>query len=135
MTVVDSSAVMAVLLQEPDAEAYARAMQDLAPLILSAGTLVELGAVALGRGGEALANDLYVLIEEADMEIVPVSLGDARAAIDGFARFGKGIGRPACLNLGDCFAYGLAKSRGEPLLFKGDDFRRTDIVPALTQDI
>jgi ribonuclease VapC len=131
VTVVDTSAVMAVLLQEADAEAYARAMQDLAPLVLSAGTLVELGVVALRRGGEALANDLHALIEEADVEVVPVSGSDARMAIDAYARYGKGVGRPLCLNYGDCFAYALARNRDEPLLFKGDDFARTDLTPAL----
>ena len=131
MTVVDSSAVLAVLLQEADAEAYARAMQDLAPLILSAGTLVELGAVALRRGGEPLADDLRAFIEEADIGVVPVSGSDAHMAIDAYARYGKGVGRPPCLNDGDRFAYALAKSRAEPLLFKSGDFARTDLTPAL----
>jgi ribonuclease VapC len=70
-------------------------------------------------------------LAEASIEIVSVSVSQARLAAEAYARFGKGRGHPARLNYGDCFAYALAKERGEPLLFKGSDFARTDIAAAI----
>jgi ribonuclease VapC len=128
--VVDTSAVVAVLLAEPDAGALAAALASATAPLMSAANYVELLLVSLSRGiaGRSEVDDTLV---DAAIEIVPVSLEQARLAVTAFERFGKGR-HPAPLNFGDCFAYALAKERGLPLLFKGgDDFARTDIVPAL----
>jgi ribonuclease VapC len=129
MIVADSSAFMAVLLQEPDADRFAQALTD-SPTI-SAATLVELAAVCLRRGGTALLQQMQMLIQESSVVVVPLTAEVARTAIDGYSRYGLGIGKPACLNFGDCFSYALAKSLDQPLLYKGDDFAQTDIRSAL----
>lgn len=86
--------------------------------------------VALGRRGEPGLEQMQALIERLELEIVPLSDEQAKLAIDGFRRFGKGR-HPAGLNFGDCFSYALAKATGQPLLFKGDDFSLTDIKRAV----
>ena len=129
MTVADSSAFIAILLQEPDADRFAQALTE--PATISAATLVELAAVCLRRGGVALLDQMQVLIQEASVVVVPLTADMAGTAIDCYRRYGRGIGRPACLNFGDCFSYALAKTLDEPLLYKGDDFARTDIRSAL----
>ena len=131
MTVVDSSALIAVLAAESDAPRYSRALGSIDPLYMSAGTLLEAGAVALHREGPELVADLFELIRLADIEIVPVSEQHARDAIDAYGRFGKSTRHPARLNFGDCFAYALARAMDVPLLYKGKDFSRTDIRSAL----
>ena len=131
MTVVDSSAVIAVLASEPDAPLYSRALEREDSLFMSAGTLIEAGTVTLHREGPKLAADLYDLIALAQITIVPVSEAQARSAMDAYARFGKCTRHPAQLNFGDCFSYALAKDRQEPLLYKGGDFAETDIRSAL----
>ena len=131
MTVVDSSAIIAVLRAEPDAPVYARALQEFESLSMSAGSLIETGTVLLHkRGGDSISN-LYRLIELSQIEIISVSERHARAAIDAYARFGKCTRHPAQLNYGDCFSYALAKGLDRPLLYKGDDFAKTDVRSAL----
>ena len=128
--VVDTSAVLAVLLEEPDGALFlARLSGTLRPL-LSAANWLELGIVIDGRKGPQWLADLDAFLEGLDVAVVPVSLSQARLARDAYRRFGKG-NHPAGLNLGDCFAYALAKERDLPLLFKGDDFTRTDLRAAL----
>jgi ribonuclease VapC len=131
VTIVDSSAVMAVLAAEPDAGVYADALDRTDPLFMSAGNLLEIGTVALHREGPKLVADLYRLIELSRVEIVSVSADHARVAIEAYARFGKCTRHPAQLNFGDCFAYALARALNQPLLFKGNDFSQTDIRSAL----
>ncbi len=131
MTVVDSSAVMAVLAVEADASLYADALEAIDPLFMSAATLLEIGTVALHREGPKLVADLYDLIELSRVAIVPFSEVQARAAIDAYSRFGKSSRHPAQLNFGDCFSYALAKELDNALLFKGNDFSKTDIRSAL----
>ena len=97
--------------------------------LVSAATVVECGLVLTSRRGEAGVARLNMLLHEAGIEIATVDSEQARTAIDAFRRFGKGR-HPAGLNFGDCFAYALAAATGEPLLFKGDDFAKTDIVAA-----
>ena len=122
---------MAILLQEADADQFARAMTTTQPLAMSAANLVELGIVCLRRGGAPLFDKMKILLREASVEVVAVMPELAWSALDAYRRFGLGIGKPACLNLGDCFAYALAKELNEPLLYKGDDFSKTDIRSAL----
>jgi len=123
MMVVDTSALMAVALDEPSAEACRLALADDDAPIVSAGTLAETLIVAERRGVGAEVNRM---IDALAIEVAPLTLTDARGVAEAYARWGKGL-HPAGLNLGDCFAYQLAKARGCPLLFVGDDFTRTDI--------
>ena len=127
--VVDSSAIIAILLREPEAETFAECIGRHRDSVISAAKYVEVAMVARSRG--KLGRDLVdAALAEVDIEIVAVSAALAREAADAFAAYGRGR-HPAKLNFGDCFAYALAKSRDEPLLFKGGDFARTDLRPAL----
>jgi ribonuclease VapC len=128
--IVDSSALVAILLGEADAPRLGRLLTDADRPLIAAPTLVEAGIVVESRGGPAMSDRLDALIRESDTEVVPFTAEHARLAREAWRRFGKG-NHPAALNLGDCFAYALAQDRGEPLLFKGDDFARTDVKPAI----
>lgn len=128
--VIDSSALVAVLQQEPDALEFTRAMGSVEQPLLSALTYLETAMVLVGRRGPGALSGLDALLAHYSMQIVPLDAAlvlEARAA---FLRYGKGR-HPAALNMGDCAAYALAKSRRLPLLFKGNDFARTDITRAL----
>ena len=127
--VVDTSAVVAILAGEPEGPACGRALADAGSAAMSVANYVELVMVALSRD-LAGRTEVEGLMADARIELVAVTRVHAGLAIEAFARFGKGRHR-AALNYGDCFAYALAKERGEPLLFKGGDFARTDVVPAL----
>ena len=126
--IVDTSAVLAVLFREPDAELYARAILTSSPCRMSVANLLEASIVVGGRG-RATDTELDSFVEEAEIELSPVTREQVEAARQAWRRFGKG-NHEAALNLGDCFAYALASSTGEPLLFKGDDFTRTDVEAA-----
>lgn len=128
--VVDSSALIAILQLEPEAEAFTTALHDAAQPLLSAATYVEASVLIGSRRGEGGVSDLDELISQVGIEIMPLTLGQALIARDAYARYGKGR-HPASLNLGDCFAYALAKERDLPLMFKGNDFALTDIVSAI----
>ena len=124
--VVDTSALVAVLEGEPEAQALAEALRCAKLRLISAGTLLEVGIVVLARRGSGGVAILDELIDLLPIEVVPVTVGHVREAREGFARYGKGR-HPARLNFGDCFAYALAKATGHPLLFKGQDFALTDV--------
>lgn len=129
--VIDTSAVVAILLDEDEAESFRHYLDAHLFPVISAATLHELYCVATRKeftDGESQIGTLLSLIEP---EIAPFDVEQLRAAKDGYARYGRGTKHRAGLNMGDCFAYALAKSRDLPLLFKGDDFVHTDIVPAL----
>jgi ribonuclease VapC len=130
--VVDTSALVAILLGEPDAERFARALDDASVRLLSAVTRVELSCVIEGRKGETGRADVELLLRDGGFDIVSVTPQQAEVAIDAFRRFGRGRHR-ARLNIGDCFAYALAVVADHTLLFKGDDFIHTDIRLALPQ--
>lgn len=128
--IVDTSAVMAVLLEEPDAKTYLSILLDTEHVRMSEVTAVEAALVAFKRTGPLGEPKLDSILDECHIEIVPFDqhqLVHARAAL---RTYGKGRS-PARLNFGDCFSYALAKATGEPLLFKGDDFTHTDIKSAL----
>jgi ribonuclease VapC len=127
--VVDTSALLAVLEDEPDAPRLVAALEGAEAIRVSAGTLVEAGIVVEARRGEAGGRELDLLLHRLRADVVSVTAEHAEMARDAYRRFGKGR-HPAALNFGDCFAYALAAALGEPLLFVGDDFRRTDIVAA-----
>lgn len=124
--VIDTSAVIAILLGEPEDAAFARMISSASSRLMSAVSWVECSMVMGGRQGEAGLADLDRLITRARIELMPVQLRHAELAREAFSRFGRSR-HPARLNCGDCFAYALAKATGEPLLFKGDDFGLTDI--------
>jgi ribonuclease VapC len=129
--IVDSSAIVAVLLSEPDAAAYAQAIEDAPDRRMSAVSFVETAIVVDGRRDPILSRRLDDFLEAAAISIEPVDETQARLAREAYRDFGKGSGHPAQLNFGDCFAYALARRRGEPLLFKGTDFAQTDLMRAL----
>jgi len=129
--IVDASAVIAILRQEPEAQAFARAIASAAVRRISAVNYVEAAAVIDGSRDPIASRRFDDLFRAAQLLIEPVTEAQARTAREAYRDFGKGSGHPARLNLGDCFAYALAKVRGEPLLFKGDDFIHTDVSSAL----
>jgi ribonuclease VapC len=130
MIVVDTSIFVAIMADEPDQSAFRATLLKAEARSMSAGNYVEAVMVLEGRRLGS-REDLDEWLALRRVEIVPVDLPLARLAADAFVRFGKGR-HPAGLNYGDCFAYALAKHLRAPLLFKGDDFARTDIQPALT---
>lgn len=129
--IVDSSAVLAILLQEPEAAACSKAMDEARTLRISAATLLETMIVVDGRADAIAGRSLDLLIEEARIIVEPVTEEHARIGREAYRDFGKGSRHPAQLNYGDCFAYALAMTTGEPLLFKGNDFSHTDVRAAL----
>ena len=124
--IVDTSAVLAVLFRESDAERYERAMVEAPRCRMSAASFLEAAVVLESRGGAAAGYELDVIMEKAAIELEPVTSDHAQAARRAWRRFGKG-NHPAGLNFGDCFAYALAEATREPLLFKGQDFALTDV--------
>lgn len=127
--VLDTSALVAILLREPPADALLNRILGASLRHLSAATLVEAGMVMEGRRGDVGARELDELLAQLEVEIVPLTAAQAALARGAFRRFGKGR-HPAALNLGDCFSYALAVALDAPLLFVGDDFARTDIAAA-----
>jgi ribonuclease VapC len=123
--VIDSSAMIAILRLETEAAKFAKAISSDPVRLLSAATMVEIGILLIAQS-DAAYQEFEHLIADIEIEIVPVDEQQSRIALDAFRRYGKGR-NPARLNYGDCFSYALAKLTGEPLLFKGDDFAKTDI--------
>ena len=128
--VIDTSALLAILQDEPERVPFSEAIEAAESRAIYAATFVEVSVVLDVRFGAEAVRELDLLIERAAIDIVPVDLEQARVARRAFALFGKGR-RRAGLNFGDCFAYALASVLGEPLLFKGDDFGRTDVAAAV----
>lgn len=127
MIAVDTSALMAILLDEPKADACMTAIEGAERLLISAGTAAEAFIVA---GRRNLADEMDELIAGLDLEIRPLTAASARRVAAVYGRWGKG-NHPAGLNFGDCFAYELAVDQDCPLLYVGDDFSQTDIRRAL----
>jgi ribonuclease VapC len=129
--IIDTSAIIAILRDEPEAMSCARAIADATERRVSAVNFVE-SAVVIDASRDPIASRRFDdFITEANIFIEPVTEIQAKIARDAYRDFGKGSGHPAKLNFGDCFAYALAKAIGEPLLFKGGDFSHTDIISAL----
>ena len=129
--IVDSSAVMAVLLDEPESERIQDVVASTESVQMSEGTFIELGIVIDRRDNPVLSRRLDQLLDAWGVEFVAVDRGQALRARQAHRDFGRGSGHRAQLNFGDCFAYALASTTGQPLLFKGDDFTHTDLRPAL----
>lgn len=128
MIVVDTSAIIAILDKEPDAAVYAEAIAEADLPLISTATLLEVNIVMLNRHGAGAARMVERFIREAGFHVESFTVQHAELAREGYARYGKGR-QSAGLNYGDCFSYALAKATGLPLLFKGQDFSRTDIIP------
>jgi ribonuclease VapC len=127
--IIDTSALVGILDQEPEAERLARAIATAPERMLSAANLVETGIVMQVRRGDEATRDLDLLLAKFKIDVVPVSVEQAALARKAFRRFGRGR-HPARLNFGDCFAYALAKDSAAPLLFKGNHFAQTHITAA-----
>jgi len=129
--VIDSSALIALLLGEPETERFVAAIAAAPSRLMSAGSYLETAIVITGRLGPGAKETLDRLMDELSIAIFPVLRDHADAAVAAYLRYGRGSGHLANLNFGDCFAYALAKSMAEPLLYKGNDFVHTDIASAL----
>ncbi len=127
--IVDTSAVLGVLFDEPDAERFTRSIAEAPACRMPTANFLEAALVVEGRAGMAGGHELDLFIERAAIELVPVSIEQAQAARRAWQRFGKG-NHPAGLNFGDCFAYALSEVTEEPLLYKGEDFALTDVESA-----
>jgi ribonuclease VapC len=128
--IVDTSALVAILLREPDADRFSQAIAEASVRLMSAVTRVELSFVVENRKRLTGPEDIVRALRDARIEVAAVTPQQAEIAIEAFRRFGRGRHR-AGLNIGDCFSYALAKATNQPLLFKGDDFIHTDIPAAL----
>jgi len=128
--VLDSSALLAILLSEPEAPRMLRAVAAAPSCLVGVPTLVETAAVMVARKGSAGEIALDALLLRLGVSTVDMGADAGRLARLAYARFGKGVGSPGVLNFGDCLAYGVAMAAGEPLLFKGDDFAQTDVEAA-----
>lgn len=128
--VLDSSAILAILFREPERDAFATAVSAAEVRLVSSVNAFEAAIVVLARKGPTAARELDLLLHVAEIEIVPFVEAHLRIARDAYRQFGRGR-HPAGLNLGDCCAYALSRHSGEPLLYKGDDFSKTDVRSAL----
>ena len=131
MIVVDSSALVAIFLKEPEHQAFRDIVTGEERCIMSAVNLHESATVIRLRSGANGVEDLWQLLADLDLEVVPFDLTQVRVAAVAYDRYGKGINSKARLNLGDCAAYALAKTMNSPLLFKGNDFTQTDLQSCL----
>jgi ribonuclease VapC len=126
--VLETSALLAILQDEPERRPFIEAIEEADSCLLSVATFVEVSIVIESRYGAEGLNDLDLFIDRAGIELVGVDVEQGKLARHAFSRFGKGR-HPAGLNFGDGFSYALARVLGEPLLFKGDDFSQTDVLP------
>ncbi|CAO4148714.1 type II toxin-antitoxin system VapC family toxin [Methylorubrum aminovorans] len=127
---VDASALIAIVTEEPEGRALAGRLERTGAAITSPIAVYEatLGIARKKQGGlKAARADIEMLLDLARIRLVPITTDDAGRALDAFARYGKGTGHPAQLNMGDCFAYAVARNHGVPLLYKGEDFALTDL--------
>ena len=124
--VIDTSAIIAILFGEPEAERFAEAIEQDPTRLMSAASVLETAIVVESELGESGARDLDLLLYQATITAAPFTPDHLAAARHAFRMFGKGR-HPAGLNFGDCFSYALSRATGEPLLFKGGDFPRTDV--------
>jgi ribonuclease VapC len=124
--VIDTSALVAIFFVEPEREHFLEAIAAAENRLLSAASVLETGMVLEGRQGEAAGREFDLFVVRANLQVVPVDAEQADIARSAWRKYGKGR-HAAGLNFGDCFAYALAKTTGEPLLAKGDDFSQTDI--------
>ena len=128
--VVDTSALVALLLGEPETAEFVATIAAASSRVVSAASFLEAAIVMVARSGPEAKEKLNRLVVDLAIEVVPFTEDQALLAIDAFQQFGKGTGHPAGLNFGDCFTYALAKARRDAVLFKGNDFLHTDLEKA-----
>jgi ribonuclease VapC len=128
--IIDTSVIISILRQEPDWLEFQRKMGESTSTSMSAASLLEAGIVVARSELDDFKAQLSELLSDNDVLVEPFTRSQAELAILAYHQFGKGSGHPAKLNFGDCMTYALAKETGKPLLFKGDDFTKTDIIPA-----
>jgi ribonuclease VapC len=128
--IVDSSAMIAILTEEPDGPALSRVLDSPKIVRLSVASYLETSIVLDKRRDAVMSAKLDDLIESAKITLEPVTVEQVRIARQAYRDYGKGSGHPANLNFGDCFSYALARDKREPILYKGDDFVHTDLRPA-----
>jgi ribonuclease VapC len=128
--VLDTSAVLAILLAEPDAARYAQQIETAERCSMSSASFLDAAMVIDGRGDAIASRRLDAFVRESEVKILPFTADQAQTARQAFRDFGRGRHK-ASLNFGDCITYALAKELGEPLLFKGNNFSKTDILNAL----
>jgi ribonuclease VapC len=131
--VIDSSVLIALLLAEPEADGFVAVIAGAPSRLVSAASYLEAAIVMLARSGPDSKEELDRLLAGLSVTIIPFTHEQALLAVTAYRLYGKGSGHPAGLNFGDCFTYALAKFTGEPVLFKGNDFSRTDIEVAIAQ--
>lgn len=131
--IIDTSVIIAILRQEPGARELSEKIEAAESRRISAASFLEAAIVIDSRRDSFASREFDVLFASGDIEICRVDEAQVRIAREAYRDFGKGSGHPAKLNFGDCFAYALAKTTGEPLLFKGRDFSHTDVRAALTR--
>ena len=129
--IVDTSALVAILKHEPEAEAFSEAIEAAKVVRISAASYLETHIVVDGYKNPILKARLEEIFENPGIQVEPVTLEQAKIARVAYRDFGKGSGHPAGLNFGDCFSYALAREKREPILFKGDGFGHTDLRAAL----
>jgi ribonuclease VapC len=127
--IVDSSAIVAILKREPEATSFRRLLEEADRVLVSVATVMECSIVVRAEGQSILDR----FLETMGAVLHPIDLEQLRVARQAQLDFGRRSGSPAKLNFGDCFSYALAKTTGQPLLFKGDDFWHTDVTPAFTR--
>ncbi len=127
MMVIDSSAIVAAITGEPEAESFRRVIGETEGAIMSALNVLESRVVLYRRFGSAMLAEFDLLLSEAGIEVAAFDADQSRLAFEAYRRYGKGGGHGAGLNLGDCAAYALAGSHNLPLLYKCDDFAHTDV--------
>lgn len=129
--IVDSSVIVSIIRKEPGADAFAALIDRAETPRLSAAGYLEIAIVVDSRRNPKVSRELDEFLRSSGIGIEPVTERQARIAREAYRDYGKGSGHVAGLNFGDCFAYALARDMNEPLLFKGDDFRHTDVKPAI----
>lgn len=127
MIAIDTSAIIVILFREPEYDKFVRIVTDADRCLVSAVSYLEASLVLVGRGAPTAVEELEALVRRVEIEVVPFDFVLATQASNAFIRFGKGR-HPASLNFGDCASYALAQARGVPLLYKGGDFARTDVI-------
>ncbi len=130
--ILDSSAIIAIIKQEPEAQKLSVAIERAASCRMSTANFLEAAIVIDSQGDPTVSRRYDEALRDANIKLVSVDETQARIAREAYRDFGKGSNHPAQLNFGDCFAYALAKATGEPLLFKGNDFSHTDVTCALS---
>lgn len=129
--IVDTSALVAILRNEPECLSFAQTLDDADVLRISAATYLEFSMVIDSRQDPVMSRDVDEILDRFGIVIEPVTVEQARIARQAIRDYGRGSGHPARLNIGDCFSYALAREKREPLLFKGKDFAQTDLRSAI----